>query len=80
MTSRGVRPANSATCLDQVNDRRANLDRLRDIDDALQGLDDFERRCHTESLPHRPEADTRAARLAYLTHIWLSSGPSIGLL
>jgi DNA-binding transcriptional MerR regulator len=35
--------------LDQINDRRADLEkRRRDIEDALRELDDFERRCHAD--------------------------------
>ena len=35
--------------LNQINDRRADLERRRsDIEDALRELDDFERRCHAD--------------------------------
>ena len=37
--------------LNQINDRRADLERRRrDIEDALKELDDFEQRCHDDLL------------------------------
>ena len=37
--------------LNQINDRRADLERRRrDIEEALKELDDFERRCHDDLL------------------------------
>jgi DNA-binding transcriptional MerR regulator len=47
--------------LDQINDRRGDLERRRrDIEDALKELDEFERRCKTDlrQLRREPQSPT----------------------